>query len=225
MEERKECLRVVHPPVQLRVIHGDKEICFIYKSLTIGIYPAIRMRIEGAGLRMPTASETASLVYSAFQNPKNKYSREIVGLIKDSKFITDTGFLETKKGFYVKDHPQIKGRSIIMNESELEKELVCSKGELRFDQNRIIRFTSLHSISHYSHQELMLLFDRESIKIEKIGENFEKNTYLRIGGSINPANVCWGSFFGHKWLDVCAGDSLGQGSGFTIGIQESEYNR
>ncbi len=83
VEKRKMIL-----PVEREVItvsHLDGKVSFDTKSFK-GIYDSVGNQIEEVGLEKPTPEKTASLVYSAYENPDNKYAKEIKNIMKNSWF-------------------------------------------------------------------------------------------------------------------------------------------
>ena len=117
---------------ELEAPYQNNKLIFIYNSLQKGNFVDVRDNLENQDLEMPNFSKTTALVYSAFQNPDNKYSNEIISLMKNNWFWTNTGILYTQKGVYIQDNPIIKNRGVVMNESDLIKKLKENDKSIRF---------------------------------------------------------------------------------------------
>ncbi len=69
----------------ITVPHLEDKVSFAYPAFK-GTYESVEKQIEKNGLLKPTPEQTASLVYSAYQNLDNKYSKEIEGIMKNKWF-------------------------------------------------------------------------------------------------------------------------------------------
>ena len=136
-----EGLKIREGKIELIAEHAGKEIIFVYPASGPGTYADVRSKISEGKLKMPTMSETASLVYSAWQNSEEKYSKEIINLLKSKWLWANNGILWAKKGVYVQDNPPVKDGNIIMDEKRLEKKLSnCQYGIMK-SCDESIRFT------------------------------------------------------------------------------------
>lgn len=117
---------------ELIVPHKDSRLTFVYNSLEKGNYIDVRNTFESQDLEMPDFSQTTSLVYSAFQNPDNKYSKKIINIMKNNWFWADNGILYAPKGVYIQDNPKLENKEVQMNESELINKLENNDSSVRF---------------------------------------------------------------------------------------------
>ncbi len=117
----------------LDVSHLDRELTFIYPAKGPNNYFNVRERILESNLRTPTMSQNASLVYSAWQNPKEKYSKEIIDILRNSWLWGFNGILYVpKEGAYIQDNPEVKDSKVVMNKSGLVKKLKSNDPTVRF---------------------------------------------------------------------------------------------
>jgi len=153
-----EGLKIREGRIDLIAEHAGREINFVYPASGPGTYADVRSKISEGKLKMPAMSETASLVYAAWQNPDEKYSKEIINLLKNKWLLANNGILLAKKGVYVQDNPPVKDGKIVMDEKALEKKLSnCQYGIMK-SCDESIRFTEYG-------------FDLESQKASDLAKN------------------------------------------------------
>lgn len=135
------------------ILHEGKEISFQYPAF-IGYYENVANAIDKDNLRRPNSSETASLVYDAWKNPKEKYSAEIISILKDNWLWEYTGNLYLPKakgdfqnGVLIQDNPLIVDGKLVMDKNDLIKKLEDAE-EFRIgnhpifiSKDRSVRFT------------------------------------------------------------------------------------
>ena len=121
-----------------RIPHNGKEISFQFPQFK-GNYGDVAEKIDRAGLKRPSSSETASLVYDAFKNPKGEYESEIIRILKDSWLWEFTGNLylpksnkEINNGVILDLSPEIKDGRLVMNKSSLVKRLEEDDPNIKF---------------------------------------------------------------------------------------------
>ena len=113
----------------LSVPHEKGERTFQHPSFR-GNYAAITEAIKKSGLRMPSSSETASLIYDSFKNPKGEYESQIISLLKNSWCLEATGNLylpksneEVNNGVILDLNPEFKNGRLSMDKNSLIKRL------------------------------------------------------------------------------------------------------
>lgn len=128
--------------LQVRVREGKTELIAPYlKDKLMFVYPAygpntfanVKSEIEKSDLRYPTMAETVSLVYAAFQDKDNKYSEEIIDLLRKSWLWANNRILYVpNEGAYIQDNPIIENGRFLMNKSDLVKKLESKDESVRF---------------------------------------------------------------------------------------------
>jgi len=124
-------LRIVEGRTKLTTSHNGKDITFLHPAYGPGDYTNVGLQIGQNGLSRPTMAQTASLIHTAF-NSEDRYSDEIIGIIKRGLFWVFTGSLYALKGAYVQDDPEIRDRMPFMEESELIRRLEKNDPSVRF---------------------------------------------------------------------------------------------
>ncbi|MEK6844694.1 MAG: hypothetical protein AABX44_00385 [Nanoarchaeota archaeon] len=79
-----------------KISHEGRELTFQYPAFK-GTYANVAEQIDKAKLKRPNSSETASLVYDAWKTPNEKYSQEIIKILRDNWFWEYTGNLYLPK--------------------------------------------------------------------------------------------------------------------------------
>ena len=122
----------------LTVPHEGGELSFQHPAFN-GTYVDVAKQIDKAGLKRPNSSETASLVYDAWQNPKEKYSSEIISILKNNWFWEFTGNLylpksneEINNGVILEHNPKIKNGKLVMDKNSLIKRLKENDALVKF---------------------------------------------------------------------------------------------
>ena len=80
----------------LTIPHTGGKLAFEYPAFK-GTYTNVVNSIDKAGLKRPSSSETASLIYGAWKSPDEKYSSEIISILKNNWFWEFTGNLYLPK--------------------------------------------------------------------------------------------------------------------------------
>jgi hypothetical protein len=107
---------------------------FIHSYHGSGTYAKVMGEIDAAGLVRPTFGDTVVLVHSAWQNPKEKFSKEIIQLMKSDWLVADTAILYVpNEGAYVQDHPQTNENGWpVMDKMDLAEKLEAGDKAVRF---------------------------------------------------------------------------------------------
>jgi len=117
----------------LTLDHLDEELTFIYPSKGPDTYANVQEALIKDNLKAPTASQNASLIYSAFKNQDNEFSQNIINTMKNRWLWCFTGNLYVPdKGVFIQDNPDIKNNKISMNLEDLEKKLEANDSSVRF---------------------------------------------------------------------------------------------
>ena len=125
-------LQVREGRIELQAQHLDSEKTFIYPPVR-GTYNECVDQLKEQGLYQPTFSEVVSLTHSVWQNPEEKYSKEIIKLMKYYWLRGFTGILYMQnEGAYIQDHPEIKNGRIFMDRKDLIAKLESKDPSVRF---------------------------------------------------------------------------------------------
>ncbi|MEK6844742.1 MAG: hypothetical protein AABX44_00645 [Nanoarchaeota archaeon] len=122
-------MKVQEGKTYLTVPHERGELTFEYPAFQ-GTYLQVAEKIDKAGAKRPGSAETASLVYDSWKNPKEKYSSEIIKILKNNWILEFTGNLylpksneEINNGVILEYNPKITNGKLIMNKNSLIKRL------------------------------------------------------------------------------------------------------
>jgi len=114
----------------LTVPHAGGKISFQHPAFK-GTYGNVAEQIDKADLKRPSSPETASLVYDAFQNKDEKYSSEIISILKDNWFWEFTGNL-----YLPKSNEEINNGVILDLDSQ---NLKFENGKLIMNKNSLVQ--------------------------------------------------------------------------------------
>ena len=195
---------------RLYVPHEESEITFIHPPKGPDTYFAVREQLLESELNAPIMSQNASLVYAAWQNPKERYSREIIDTLKNRLLWSYNGILYVpKEGAYIKAHPEVKNDKIVMNKSDLVKKLEENDSSVKFvsfgfkigeltarelAKNKFIRGLAgeegaekLAEVStNYKHHPFLFSFDKldeELIRVAALYSYWSDDRLNVVGGS------------------------------------------
>ena len=128
----------------LDVSHQNGKISFVYPAFGEDTHIYLYNLINAKKLNMSTSAQMVSLIYAAWQNPKERYQAEIINIFKNYLLLTFTGNLYLPgKGVYLQDRPEIRIGNVIMEESNLLKILASDsfdEGGVTFSKDRSVRF-------------------------------------------------------------------------------------
>ncbi|MCR4327623.1 MAG: hypothetical protein NUV46_03515 [Nanoarchaeota archaeon] len=104
-----------------------------------GTYGKVAELIDSEGLKRPTSSEVASLVYDAWKNPKGEAESEIIKILKNNWFWEFTGNFylpksneEVNNGVILVSNPNIINGKLSMDKSSLIKRLNENDPSVKF---------------------------------------------------------------------------------------------
>ncbi|MBU2615704.1 MAG: hypothetical protein KKC19_01230 [Nanoarchaeota archaeon] len=120
------------------ILHEGGKINFQYPSFR-GNYGNVAEKIDAEGLQRPNSSETALLVYDAFQNPEGKYESEIIDILNKGWFWEFTGNLyipksneEINNGVILENNPKIINGRLAMDKDSLINRLQEGDSNVQF---------------------------------------------------------------------------------------------
>ena len=130
----------------LTVPHEGGKLTFQYSPFR-GTYGNVANEIDKAELKRPNSAETASLVYDAWKNPEERYSSEIIKILRDRWFWEFTGNLylpksngprgvssgeEINNGVILETNPKILNEELVMNKNSLVQRLKDNDSSVKF---------------------------------------------------------------------------------------------
>ena len=125
--------------IKLKVPHERGKLSFQHPSFK-GTYGSVAEQIDKAGLKRPNSSETTLLVYDAWQTPNEKYSQEIISILKNNWLWEFTGNLylpkregeEFHNGVLIEYNPKIEKGKLVMDKNSLIKRLKENDALVKF---------------------------------------------------------------------------------------------
>lgn len=212
--------------------HGKGNLTFQYPAFK-GTYGSVAEAIDKAGLKRPGSSETASLVYDAFQNPEGEYESEIRGILKNNWLWEFTGNLylpkseeEVNKGVIIVANPQIVSGKLAMSKDSLTERLRENDPLVKFvpfgyktgEQTTLELLKNPYIIARYG--------EEGADKIAQIASNYKKNPKLWSFDSVNEEiarmSALGGGWNFDAWLDVIGNDLYDYYVGRAFGVSNSE---
>lgn len=211
-------LRVREGRTELEADHLGRTITFLHPAYGPDDYFSVQRGIEKAGLRVPTMAETISLAYSAWQNPNEKYSKEIIQLLKNGWFWGFTGNLYVpNKGVYIQDNPEVKSGIVIMNEQDLVKKLESGDDSVRFVpfgfQNGEISLRELEKNPYVQ----ALVGEEGAEKLGEVTDKYRKKLYLYSFKNVNEP-IARVPALSSDWNDLRLNVSGYSGDGYAFGL-------
>ncbi len=194
-----------------------------------GTYSNIERQIDEAGLKRPNSSETASLIYDAFQNKKGKYEKEIRSILENNWFWEFTGNL-----YLPKSNEEVNNGVILydaskdFNESKesLIKKLQGNDESVKFvpfgfetgEQNVFELMKNPYIKARYGEQG--------AEKIAKIASNYNKKPKLwsfdSVDKEIRRKSALINLWDFVDWLHVDGSNLYGNDNGRAFGVLPSE---
>lgn len=182
--------RIERGVTKIYVPHEDGEIAFAYPSTGPGDYISVGKEILSRGQKVPTGSQTASLLHATYCNGSVSNEPEFQNI---KKIMTD-GYLWifnrnlwTSKGVYVVHDLDAIGRSQSLNEKELER--IVSQGKeikgvifgngINFAGKDTYKLGEQDSHSLAKSGFMIASYGEEGAnKLAEISSKFEKNSFV-----------------------------------------------
>ena len=118
---------------EIDVPHQNGILTFIHPYMGPNTFAKVGEQIDEKNLQRPTYAQTASLAHTAWQNQDNKYSQEIIKLLKSNWFWGFNGILYVpKEGAFIEDAPKVVDGRVSMDKSALVKRLEAGDKAVRF---------------------------------------------------------------------------------------------
>jgi len=215
-----------------KIPHERGELTFQHPAYR-GTAENVSEQIDKAGLKRPTSSETASLVYDAFQNPEGEYESEIIKILKNNLLWEFTGNLcllksndEVNNGVILETNSNFAIGRLNMNKQSLIKRLQENDSLVKFvpfgykmgEQTPLELVKNPYIIARYG--------EEGADNIAEVASKYKKNPKLWGFDSVNEGTARMSSL-GVNWglgrLDV--GRNWGiYVDGHAFGVCNSEKN-
>lgn len=212
---------------KLYVPHLDNELTFIHPAKGPNTYLNVNSQILESNLKTPTMSENASLIYSAWQNPKDKYSSEIIEKLRSNWLWSFNGILYVQnEGAYIQDSPEVKEGKVSINKSDLVKKLESKDSTARF-----VPFG--YKIGKQTPKELeknpfvqALAGEEGAEKLAEVASKYKANPYVWSFENVDEniiriASLLSGRLLGSDRLGVGGDDWDGGDDGCAFGVSEA----
>lgn len=181
---------------EIIVPHLGKKLTFSSSAMQ-GTYFQAAEQLEKASLLQPILAETSSLVYSAWQDPDNSYSKDIIQKLKNNLLWGFTGIRYSdrysKEGVFFEDNPKIKKESIYMsiymNTKELERRL--KEGDPRVRHVKYGYKTEEQLPSELERNPfIQALAGKEGAeKLAEVASKYKNNPYLWAFENVNEDTI------------------------------------
>ncbi len=222
-------LEVEEGRTYLRTGHKDGRLSFISPASGPNTYAQVGNQILEAKLELPTMEQTASLVHVAWQNPEEKYSKDIINKLKNSWLWAFNGLLYIPQvGVYIQDRPKIEGGKAVMDRSELVKKLEANDPSVRFVPFGFKREYQTAMELEKNHFVQALAGEEGAEKLAEIVDKYKKHPYVYAFDSndineptIRVAALGSGWDFGVR-LDVVGFNRSDGRGGYAFGVSRKE---
>ena len=218
--------------IGIEVSHNNSDLTFVYPAYGPDTYSGVKELIEKNGLSTPTLSETASLIYPAFVNDKERKIEEfndIKKIMKDRWLLGFTGILYTPKLIYIQDNPETKNGMPFMEESELVNKLGQKDSSVRTVEYGFEK-DSISPLELVKNPFIIALAGEEGAdKLAQIADTFNFEPYLFALNRVTE-NQTRVSALSSNWnfdnrLDV-DGNYLGDGrGGYALGVRRKNEEK
>jgi len=161
--------------------HSQKgEISFLHPAFGPGNYVNVGTQIRESGLEQPTMEQTAYLVCDAWQNPKEKYSKEIIEKMKTNWLWGFNGLLYVpKEGIYIQDRPEIRDGRVFMSQEDLVERLESNDKSVRFVEYDSFKRESQSSLELAKNPFIIALAGEEGAdKLAQVADNYKIKPFL-----------------------------------------------
>ena len=193
----------------LEVPHLEGKIRFDFAVKGPNTYIEVAKQLNEANLEQPTMAQNASLADVAWQNPEEKYSKEIIDTLRKSYLRCFNGILYSlkKEGVFIRDRPQIENEEIVMNASELESMLSSREEDgVVYSKDGSVRFVPFgYKIGEQSPKQLeknhfvIALAGKEGAeKLARVSENYELKTCLYSFDKVDSDEVMVSSLYSNR---------------------------
>ncbi len=227
-ENESKGLEVREGRTELIVPHLGERLVFVYPAKGPDTYFRIAEQLQETDLQQPTMEETASLVYAAWQNPDNKYSRDIIKKLKDFQLWGFTGILYVPdEGAYIQDNPEVREGRIYMDKEALEKRLKKGDSRVRYVESGAYRTGQQSGFNLERNQFVQALAGKEGAKkLAEVASKYRYSPYLVLENTIEESTavsaleVAQLYSYSSGWLDsglqvLCCSEA---GLGFAFGV-------
>ena len=182
------------------------KISFVSPAFGPSTYAKVGQEITDAGLERPTMEQTASLAYDAWQNPDEKYSKDIIGKMRTNWLWGFNGLLYVpKEGVYIQDRPEVQNGRVVMDQTDLVKKMESGDESVRFVHFGFKR-ESQSSLELSKNPFIQALAGEEGAdKLAQVSENYKIKPFVWALYNVDNPTIRVASLGSNRDLD---GDRL-----------------
>jgi len=171
--------------VEIDVAHEKDKLTYIHPAFGSNNYENLRKQITEDGLKPFNMKDASLIVYSAFENPEQKYADEPKDIMRKSYFYVFNRNLWTPKGVYVADD---NGKeSLTLEQGKLEKQLATEENHISYSKDKKIRFVPKEHIELGEQTSLDLAKNKYVIalageegaeRLARVSEKYSRKPYV-----------------------------------------------
>jgi len=206
--------------------HSSKgTVSFVAPAFGHSAYAKVGQQITEAGLVLPTMEQTASLVYDAWQNPDEKYSKDIIRKLRTNWLWGFNGLLYVpNEGVYIQDRPDIQNGKVVMNQEDLVKKIESNDESVRFVPFGFKR-DSQSSLELAKNPFIQALAGEEGAdKLASVADKYNLKPFVWTLDNVDNPTIRVASLGSGRglggWLDVDGDDWVGNYGGYAFGVSE-----
>ncbi len=162
-------------------------ISFVSPAFGPDNYVNVGNQIIEAGLESPTMAQTANLVYGAWENPKEKYSSDIISKLRNNWLWGFNGLLYVpNEGIYIQDRPEIKNGRVFMDKNDLVDKLASKDPSVRFVPFGTFKRESQSSLELAKNPFVQALAGEEGAdKLARVADNYKVEPFVGVLDNVN----------------------------------------
>jgi hypothetical protein len=215
--------------IYFTVPHEESKITFRYPSFT-GFWQDVAEKISNIGLEIPSSSETASIIFNAFQNKRGEYESKIIKILDTRWYWEFTGNLYLPKSnskinngviLDLKQRPN-KNRQFRMNKDSLIKKL--------YNDDPLVKFvpfgfkTGKQTTGELEKNPYVIArYGEEGAhKIAEIASEYRNDPELHITDSFNGEVAKKATLYNDYKSMLAVGDCVGGDGGDSFAIEPNK---
>ena len=155
-------------------------VSFAAPAFGPGTYANVGSQISKARLEQPTMAQNAELVDAAWQNPKEKYSSDIISTLRNNWLWGFNGLLYVpNEGIYVQDRPEVRDGRVYMDYNNVSEKLGVKDPSVRFVAFDEFKGESQTSLELSRNRFVQALAGEEgAYKLAKVADKYNSKPYV-----------------------------------------------
>ncbi|MBI2044577.1 hypothetical protein HYT23_00810 [Candidatus Pacearchaeota archaeon] len=166
-------------------------LSFVAPAFGPGTYANVGTQINEAGLIQPTMVQTAELVHGAWQNPKEKYSADVIQKLRSNWLLGFNGLLYVpNEGIYIQDRPEVRNGGVFMDHGDIIKKLGAKDPGVRFVPFGTFKIESQSSFELAKNLFIQALAGEEGAdKLAQVADKYNFKPYVWALGRENVSQL------------------------------------